>query len=343
LTLIKKIIRLNKSINHLILKILLSPLKGLLSHSSRGLVLATHGVTNDLINSPIEQVHIKNKNFTGVIELLKDLDFDFISMDELLSISRNGFKYKRHWVHLTFDDGYSNICNGTLQWLIEREIPFSIFVSTHHIETGIQFPTFFARYAHSLNKDLAKIYSIKSVTNFEEAEARLKFSDCLTHEELLKKIFTSLSESERREIDSFKNELPLNLQLLSWIAEQQGVHIGSHMHHHWLFHDNQNIELMAADLKISLNKLKKEWAINKSPGFCYPNGNYNASAVDILRGLGIDIAFTSQSGFVDSRTECLLMPRFAITSRLRMLGICILCTLGNRSLRIFRRYPPKLN
>jgi peptidoglycan/xylan/chitin deacetylase (PgdA/CDA1 family) len=327
---------------YLMRKLLVSPLKKLLSDSRRGLVLAVHGVTIEPIQSPIEQVHINIKNFINIMELLIELEFDFISMNDLVSISDNEYKHRRHWVHLTFDDGYQNIYSGALQWLIEREIPFSIFVSTHHIETGFLFPTFYARFAHSSNKNLTEIYGVPKINNIQEAEEILKYSDCLTHEELLNKIYASFSENDFRTIEKYKNEVPLDLPTLKRLAELPGVHIGSHMHHHWLFHDKQNIELMAADLEVSLIKLKKEWSLTKSPAFCYPNGIYDVNAVSVLHNYGIDVAFTSQSGFVDSTTNRLLIPRFTMSNRLRALGICILCALGNKSLIFFRRYPPSL-
>lgn len=320
----------------------LAPLRKLLARSGRGLVLAAHGVTRRPIRVPLEQVHMRTDDFIAIVELLRDLDFEFLSMAQVTELSRRSFAHSRHWTHLTFDDGYQNLCADILPWLTERGIPFSVFVSTHHVETGSLFPTFYARYAHYLGKDLAPLFGVAELASADAAESMLKFSASAAHEMRLQQILALLDSSEQRAMDSFVNEQPMDVKTVQHVAKLPGVHIGSHMHHHWLFHREQPPDAMRRDLATSIERLTSTWRVSNRPTFCFPNGNYDANSQALLREFGIELAFTSQSGFVDETTDALLVPRFTMTNRSRTLGICALCAFGNRSLRWFGRRPPAL-
>ena len=287
--------------------IYVSVIKRLLTRSRRGLIFAAHGVSSGKVEKPMEQVHMTAREFIAIVDLLQDLDFDFLSMDQIAVLSKSGFAHKRHWTHLSFDDGYQNIDADILPYLEQRGIPFSVFVSTHHIESGQRFPTFIARYAYSLGKDLSRIFDVKNISTADEAESLLKFSSAKEHEERLRKIYDLLTEDEIRASERFKNEQPLDLTSLKRISRMRGGHVGSHMHHHWLFHVDQQASLMREDLETSLRRLKWDWGVSADPAFCYPNGNYDQTSLSFLRESGIKVAFTYQSGFVDKSTHPLLI------------------------------------
>ena len=261
-------------------------------------------------------------------------------MDEIAVLSKTGFAHNKHWTHLSFDDGYQNIDTDILPYLEQRGIPFSVFVSTYHVESGQRFPTFIARYAHSVGKDLSRIFDGASISSAEDAETLLKFSPVSEHEERLRQIYATLNESDIRASMRFKNEQPLDLTSLKRISRMRGAHVGSHMHHHWIFHSSQMSSQMRADLQTSLNRLKWDWMVSEDPAFCYPNGNYDQTSLSLLRESGIKVAFTSQSGFVDKSAHPLLLPRFTMSNASRALVICALCGIGNDSLRWFGRNPP---
>jgi peptidoglycan/xylan/chitin deacetylase (PgdA/CDA1 family) len=65
--------------------------------------------------------------------------FDMVSLAEAQHRLRAG-RNARPCVTITFDDGYAANCRRALPLLIQRRIPCTYFVSTHHILTGEAFP-----------------------------------------------------------------------------------------------------------------------------------------------------------------------------------------------------------
>jgi peptidoglycan/xylan/chitin deacetylase (PgdA/CDA1 family) len=69
--------------------------------------------------------------FKAQIEWLRER-FDIISLVE--AQSRIGSRNNRTAaVCITFDDGYADNCRVAIPWLLEQGLPFTYFVSTHHI------------------------------------------------------------------------------------------------------------------------------------------------------------------------------------------------------------------
>ncbi len=70
--------------------------------------------------------------------------FELVSLGESQRRIRAG-RNDRACVAITFDDGYADNCREALPLLIGERIPFTYFVSTHHILTGTPFPHDLAR------------------------------------------------------------------------------------------------------------------------------------------------------------------------------------------------------
>ena len=78
--------------------------------------------------------------FEKQIKYLKK-EFQIISLDYLYECLKNNYKLSPKDVVVTFDDGYKNNNNIVLPILSTMDIPFSVFVSTNHIENDFIFPT----------------------------------------------------------------------------------------------------------------------------------------------------------------------------------------------------------
>ena len=315
-------------------------LKRLLASSRRGMILTGHGVAKRYKSRFVEEVHIPFADFAGVIELLVQLDFDFLNMDQVIALSKQGFRHRKHWVHLTFDDGYQNIYEIVRPYLSERGIGYSIFVSTHHVETQDRFPTFYIRFAHEIGKDLTQVFTDPGNSNPTAAEETLKYASSAEHEGYLTKLISLFSPRELLQISSYENEKPLDVDSLKALANEPMVHIGSHMHHHWIFHSAQIAVEMQRDLERSLTLLQRNWMVSKNPTFCYPNGDYTLEAAKLCIQLKIPLSFVSKSGFVEESTHPQFMPRFALSNPRRTLLLCLLMILGNKSLYLFGRKAP---
>src|SRR3990172_10769945 len=98
----------------------------LLNKFGIGFVLYGHGVVHKKEDDFIESLHMNFSDFEAIINYLQQLNYDFINMAQLIKMSRNGFNYHKHWVHLTFDDGYKNIKDVVLPFLSSKGIPFTI-------------------------------------------------------------------------------------------------------------------------------------------------------------------------------------------------------------------------
>ena len=64
--------------------------------------------------------------------------FDLISMEEVQRRLRSGVN-DRPAVHVTFDDGYADNCQGAIPWLVKAQIPCTYFVTVRNVLEGRPF------------------------------------------------------------------------------------------------------------------------------------------------------------------------------------------------------------
>jgi peptidoglycan/xylan/chitin deacetylase (PgdA/CDA1 family) len=315
-------------------------IKKMLKFAGRGLVLTGHGVAKTFKNREVEEVHIPFSDFTDVIELLIQLEYDFLDMEQVIDLSKRDFIHSKHWVHLTFDDGYQNIYDTVYPFLKEQNIPFSVFISTHHSETQTRFPTFYVRLAQSMGKDLGQVFNVDNNLSSASFETLLKYSPSSQHELYLNNIKSLFNACELLELEKYLNDAPLNIYSIKKLASDPKVHIGSHMHHHWVFHPQQDYHAMDDDLKQSMRVIKDVFGVHMQSTFCYPNGDYDRNSLDICLNQKIPLCFVSKSGFVDKKTNPMMIPRFAISNKKRIFLLCLLSIIGNNILNLIGRKRP---
>ena len=88
-------------------------------------VLFYHRVANEELNP----WSISQADFEMQIAWMQE-NFDMISLDEVQHRIKNG--NSRPAISITFDDGYAENCSFALPMLLERRIPVTYFVTTHH-------------------------------------------------------------------------------------------------------------------------------------------------------------------------------------------------------------------
>ena len=81
---------------------------------------------------------ISEAGFKQQIDWYQD-NFDLVDLEECQRRIESGFN-DRPTLSITFDDGYADNCAFALPMLIEREIPVTYFVTTHHPQQGEPFP-----------------------------------------------------------------------------------------------------------------------------------------------------------------------------------------------------------
>lgn len=322
-------------------------LRSLLAKSRRGIIFAGHGVATHWKDRSTEEVHIGIADFVDSIDTLEALGFDFLGMEDVRAIANNGFYHQKSWAHLTFDDGYRNNLDVIYPILKARKIPFSIFVSTHHVQTGDLFPTFWLRAAEYLNLPLAQLFDDVtpgagiSTRIFQQKLRYASFSD---HRKIVEDVKRLFSPEDMSVLAEFENDLPLSLEMLQTLANDPLVHIGSHSHQHVVFHRGQNEGVARSQMEQSWQLISSVWALEATPTFCFPNGDWTPQWAQMASDVGYDMAFTCNSGFVDKSTQAQIMPRFWLSNRRRLLLICGMSILGDKWLRLFgRKALPKLN
>lgn len=301
-----------------------------------GIVFAGHGVASSYQSRFVEEVHIPFEDFKAVISTLEDLEFDFLSMEQVIGLSKTGFRHNKHWVHLTFDDGYQNNFDLLYPYLKSKQIPFTVFVSTYNIETADRFPTFWVRLAYELKRDLNQALGWPSgeMKENREYQKRVNFASPSDHEKYIDNLRAMIAPSE---VAKYYNDKPISLADLKTMAADPLVHIGSHSHKHILFHPKQDIATMKYNLQHSREVLKSNWSVEADPTFCYPNGDHDNETAKLTEAAGFPMSFTSKSGFIDTNTKAQLMPRFWLSNPRRTLQICTLSLLGNSGLKLVGR------
>ena len=97
-------------------------------------VLFYHRVDDDYPNPWT----ISQSDFAQQIDWFQE-NFDLISLEECQQRMRNE-RNERPALSITFDDGYADNCSFALPMLVERKIPVTYFVTTHHTLEQKPFP-----------------------------------------------------------------------------------------------------------------------------------------------------------------------------------------------------------
>ncbi|MCB0391641.1 MAG: polysaccharide deacetylase family protein [Bdellovibrionales bacterium] len=291
--------------------------KNLLKLKSNGLILAGHGVSKTKLDPFLENVHVHENKFLETIELLERLDVEFIDYQTLKQYILKIRKPKRVWVHFTFDDGYKNNLDNILPIMNKKNIPFTVFVSTYHIEHQLPTPTFHTRFLSAKNKSLETVFGFKLETYYDYENYLIMNSQTNDFESFLNKIPSLLNKEEKEEFFNYYNNQFLTVQELKELARHPLVTIASHAHHHLAFHEQQNQEDLKEEVLQSFKKLKT-WDIPFTSAFCYPNGIFSKKTIELMKKLDIEIAFASNPDFINSNSHPLKLPRFWIRDAKRV-------------------------
>ena len=149
-----------------------------------------------------------------------------------------------------------------MPFLNAKNIPFSVFISTNHIETGKRFPTYILRIAFFENPNkyidipfLNKKYDISSIgtqkIGYSDIATIIKTSPQIKVDKIIEEVYNSLPLSYWEE----KNEKYYSDQPMNWddidVLHENNILIGSHCHDHALLHSNQTKNDIIKQLEIS--------------------------------------------------------------------------------------------
>lgn len=284
-------------------------------------VLFYHGVDN-IVNQEVEASSFAIDIFKKQINYLRKY-YEIISLDELYKRCLKKTFTNREIV-LTFDDGYANNLYTVVPILKQYDIPFSVFVSTEHIETGEYYPTSIARIIilgsslKILSVPILKLYDLdisdikikREIYIFISKE--LKSRPLAEVRTIVEQLKNNLEESEYIELQNkYKSDRPMTWDEVIQLANM-GVTIGSHCKYHMICHENQALSDMKEQI-VDSKKIIEEKIKAECKYFAFPNGDYTLQSISYLYDAGYIWGFsTSKSQAIKNRTQTMVVPRIGV-------------------------------
>jgi peptidoglycan/xylan/chitin deacetylase (PgdA/CDA1 family) len=246
-------------------------------------------------------------------------DFDVLPLDALAAVLKQPEKHPRA-LFLMSDDGYANTLTAAAPVLEAMKLPWTSFVSTHHIDTGEFTPPtltrLFCREAPDGDYEIPQLGTV-TLASHEERESlvewawdRLKTMDALRGNDALNAMKSALADADLK--SAYSSETFLNWDQLREL-HARGVEIGAHAHQHWAMHGGQSRAWLSGQALQS--KLRIEQEIGPCRFFAYPFGNrgdVGRSAWEAVRDAGYQNAFTTIAGSLDASANPYLLPRYGL-------------------------------
>ena len=279
-------------------------------------VLFWHGVDNR-VNPDVEQEIFDIDVFKQQIAYLYK-HYEIISIEEF----EKRFKIQEFTgkeVVLTFDDGSANNLYVVAPILNQLHLPFTVFVSTEHIDSGAFFPT-------SVNRIITKGAGLKKICipsknlQFDLDSLAAKNNACNTISDMLKTLpvkevkeitndlISNVSVSEWNELKrKYKSVRPMTWNEVKELSNS-GATIGSHCMWHICCHDKQDKLEVKTQLEESKNSIENH--LQKGcQYFSYPNGDntdFSNHIVSSIYALGFSTKGTLR--IVDCKNKA-IVPR----------------------------------
>ena len=241
------------------------------------------------------------ENFRKQVRLLRDLEYSFISLKDLDTISSLPHKS----CLITFDDGYKSVFEHALPIMKEENISGAIFITSSFIDsnrlTNYEKLVLLIHKVTSSNSDLIELFELYQklvqrldcapFTGISIEKLRYHFRACLT-EENRQKIIDDLCEAFFFSIEgSFIENLYLTWNELRKMSSH--FEFGSHSANHPILGTLHNSRLSE---EISTSKSLIEERLGNIKWFAYPFGyrsSFNSETIDRLKKHGFIGSFTS--------------------------------------------------
>jgi len=314
----------------------------------RPVALFFHGVESRIVDSRVQTNHHDVNAFIEIARILKS-NFDVLplnALDDALKRPERG----RRIVFLMCDDGYANNLAHAADILGDFALPWTLFVSTHHIDTAKLNPIFLARlfflFAPPGAYDIPHLASRIDLGSPEERESdahhwldRLKSLGAVKAGEAVAAMEAAFDLSDLSALlERFRSDRFLNWDEVR-VLKQRGVEIGAHAHLHWPMHGAQTRDYLIEQARLPRERIEAE--IGRCRYFAYPFGNTPdicREAWQAVRDAGYEHAFTTLSGSLDASTNRWLMPRYGLQMREpRLASVIPFLRAGNARLTAWQR------
>jgi peptidoglycan/xylan/chitin deacetylase (PgdA/CDA1 family) len=305
-----------------------------------------HGVEREIFDPQLQENHHAIEDFHAIASAIKT-NFDVAPLSELDDAIAHPERH-RHTVFLMSDDGYANTLHTAADVLQDLCLPWSLFVSTEHIDTGEHNPMFlaraFLRHAPDGVYDLPHLESPLGLNSSRQSVA----TEVLRHFRILpaqhaREVIANMSAT----LEGLAPELLAKYaseRFLDWdgvrALARRNVTIGAHAHWHWALHENEGSDVLRFQAEEPRRRIEAELGM-ACRYFAYPFGNRNdvsGVAWRAVRNAGYSHAFTTMSGTLKAAQNPWLLPRYGLALRERNLPAMFpLLRLANRRLSRWQR------
>jgi peptidoglycan/xylan/chitin deacetylase (PgdA/CDA1 family) len=298
--------------------------QGALRPFGRPVALFFHGVEPRIDDPRLQLNHMGVETFRGIAKTLKD-HFQVLPLAALDDVLKHPERHERT-VFLTSDDGYENALTVTADILEEFKLPWSLFVSSHHVDTGERNPTIVARmflfYAPAGRYEIPHFANpvelgddTQRATIASDLLHILKTMESLHANEAVAAMTQAFPQAEFTALlERFSSERVLTWKGVAALAAR-GVEIGAHGHVHWPLHAEQTPEYISEQVRLPREKIIA--AVGSCRFFAYPFGNIgdvSSAAWQAVRDAGYGAAFSTLSGSLDAGANRWLLPRYGLSA-----------------------------
>ncbi|HEX4079754.1 MAG TPA: polysaccharide deacetylase family protein [Rhizomicrobium sp.] len=287
----------------------------------RPVALFFHGVAPQIADPRIEINHHTPEAFRAIAVQLKR-HFNILPLDALTDALNRPERHARA-VFLMSDDGYANTMHAA-EVLEELRLPWTLFVSSRHIETGELNPLILARlFVHYAPEGPYDIPRIQQPIALGSADTRGPVAVSV-----LQRLKRLPAGHAREAIAAMTSAFPAGRlaqlraifeseRYLTWnevkALHGRGVEIGAHAHWHWPMNDYQSADDLQLQAKLPRDAIVAR--IGRCRYFSYPFGNVgdvSNAAWQAVREAGYSHAFTALSGTLGPALNPWLLPRYAL-------------------------------
>lgn len=239
--------------------------------------------------------------------------YNIVSMQEMREHIYDGRLLKNSCV-LTVDDGWRSTYDVIFPVMKKHNIPFTIFVSPHVMETGMNFWYYTIKFC---NQEELKEMVIKRgffTENVREYPCELIFKEML-----IDQVYDVLNEYLKKHPEISIPRGFINTQEVLEMQKSGLVEVGAHTMVHPIL-KSESAERANSEIVDSVTKLSS--ILDKQvKSFAYPNGieglDYDYRDEQLVKAAGVDLAFSVNPGAITSGVNPLSIPRFGSMGRLK--------------------------
>ena len=256
-------------------------------------------------------------------------NFEVISPKTFLQLNKNAATLKRTsnkpLALLTFDDGWRDNFENAFPLLQEFQLPAVIFLATGFIGTDKGF------WWQLLGDALIHLIQEGDHQKWQQVTDKLPKSmgmgkNIPMEVASLQSIIYQAKQLPSRQLNELADtiyqiaELPIATHALNWeqvkIMSREGIYFGAHTIDHAILTE---LDQAATEKQIiqSIETIKEQGLTNYTPIFCYPNGDWNSTVLDVLKKTDSLAAVTTETALADPQTkQPFLHPRINVTNAL---------------------------